>query len=160
MSGRPVVIGIGNVNRRDDGIGPAVATALAGTPGLDVVTAPAEPTAILDAWTGRGLAVLVDAAVGGRPGRVLIASVDRRLDEMADDTRPVSSHDLSLRQTYELARVLGRAPDSVVVVTVDVGDTGYGDGLSASVAAALPEAVRVVERIVAQQAEKSVDEQP
>lgn len=156
MSADPVVIGIGNIDRRDDGVGPAVAKALAGRPGLDVVTAPAEPTAILDAWAGRRLAVLVDAEVGGQPGRVQSCA----LDDVADRKPPFSSHDLSLRQTYELAQVLDRAPAAVVVVTVDVADTGYGAGLSPAVAAALPEAVRVVERILAQQAEKSVDQKP
>ena len=52
-----VVIGIGNDHRRDDGIGPAVAAAVAarGLPGVRVHRCAAEPTAILDAWDGSRL---------------------------------------------------------------------------------------------------------
>ena len=152
-----VVIGVGNSYRRDDGVGPAVAAAVEalGLPGVRVLRCGTETTAILDAWAGAGLAVVVDAAAGGTPGRVRRCD----LDDLAEQ-RPVSSHELSLRQTYELARALGRAPDCVVVVTVDVADTGHGVGLSPAVAAALPEAVRVVERAVGDQAQETRHEQP
>ena len=151
-----VVIGVGNSYRRDDGVGPAVAAAVEalGLPGVRVCRG-TETTAVLDAWEGAGLAVVVDAAVGGSPGRV-------RRCELADLTREtvVSSHELSLRQAYELALALDRAPASVLVVTVDVADTGHGVGLSPGVAAALPEAVRVVRRAIGEQAQKTRHEQP
>ncbi len=140
-----VVIGIGNELRRDDGVGPAVARAVAdrGLPGVRVLDCAAEPTAILDAWTGTRLAVLVDAVAGGRPGRI----GSHRLADIAEP-RPVSSHDLSLTQTWHLGRALGRAPAEVVVVTVDVADTGHGVGLTAAVAAAVPAASALVEAVV------------
>lgn len=149
------VIGIGNSFRRDDGVGPAVVTALDGDcAGVRVLTCAAEPAAILDACDGAALAVLVDAAVGTRPGRVSVCG----LDDLAP-SRPVSSHELSLHQTFELGRALGRAPRSVVVVSVGVADTGHGRGLSPSVFAALPEAVRVVRAVLAEQIEESADQQ-
>jgi len=154
VSRRAVVIGVGNPYRGDDGVGPAVAAAVAVPPDVAVLTCPAEPTAILDAWDGAALAVLVDAAVGVPPGLVSAG----RLDEVAVPENPVSSHDLSLRQTWELGCVLGRAPGSLVVVTVGIGDAGHGVGLSPAVRAALPEAVRTVERIVAEQIHESVDQ--
>ncbi len=55
-----------------------------------------------------------------------------------------TSHDLNLVQTYELARVLDRAPRRVVLVSVDAADVGHGDGLSPAVAQAIPQAVAVV----------------
>lgn len=141
MNAAAVVIGIGNPFRRDDGIGPAVAREIArqGLPGIRVLSCAAEPTAILEAWEGANRAVLIDAAVDGRPGRVRQCT----LDDVADAAL-LSSHDLGLRQTFELGRALGRAPDSVVVVSVDVADTGHGEGFTAAVREALPEAVRAV----------------
>ena len=141
MTTPAVVIGIGNSFRRDDGIGPAVAAHLAGRglPGVRVLSCAAEPTAILDAWQGVRRAVLIDAAVGGPPGRVRQCS----LDDVAESA-PLSSHDLNLQQTFELGRALGRAPESVTVVTVDVADTGHGEGLTPAVRQALPEAVHAV----------------
>jgi hydrogenase maturation protease len=147
---RAVVIGVGNTFRRDDGVGPAVAAAVTAAPGVAVVICPAEPTAVLDAWDGSEVAVVVDAAVGGPPGRIRTGT----LDEYAA-RKPVSSHDLGLQQTYLLGRELGRAPAELVVVTVDIADAGHGVGLTPAVAAALPEAVRIVERLVGEQAQKA-----
>lgn len=146
-----VVIGIGNDHRRDDGIGPAVAAAVAarGLPGVRVHRCAAELTAILDAWAGADVAVIVDAVVGGTPGRVGRCSLDD-----VTESATLSSHDLNLRQTYELGRALGRAPASVVVVTIDIADTGYGSGLSPAVATALPHAVAAVIALV-EHAQKS-----
>ena len=152
-----VVIGVGNRYRRDDGVGPAAVAAVRALrlPGVRVLGCGAETTAILDAWEGARLAVVVDAAAGGSPGRV-------RQSALADlvEQPPVSSHELSLTQAYELARVLDRAPARVVVVTVDVADTGHGLGLSPAVAAALPEVVRVVGRVLGEPIEEPRHQQP
>ena len=151
-----VVIGIGNVFRRDDGVGPAVAAALeTDVTDVRVVTCAAEPAAILDAWTGAEVAVVVDAAIGPAPGEVRRCA----LDELVDSS-PLSSHELSLRQTIELGRALDRAPRSVSVVSVGVADTGHGEGLSPEVAAALPEALRVVRTVLAEQSQESAHQQP
>ncbi len=152
-SGGCVVIGIGNEFRRDDGIGPAVAASLAAR-GAPAVACAAEPTAILDAWEGAALAILVDAVDGPVPGRIRRCTI-AELTECA----PVSSHDLGVRQTYELGRALGRTPEALVVVVVDVADTGHGVGLSPPVAAALPAAVRLVESVLSQQTGEPADQQ-
>lgn len=156
MSASAVVIGIGNSFRRDDGIGPAVAAEIArrALPGIRVLRCAAEPTAILDAWEGATRVVLIDAARGGILGRVRRCAVAELVEPVA-----VSSHDLSLRQTVELGRALGRVPDSVTVVSVDVADTGHGEGLTPAVQAALPEAVRVVLEILGSPQESS-DQEP
>lgn len=151
-----MVIGVGNSYRRDDGFGPAVAAALAAPPDVAVVSCPAEPTAILDAWDGRRLAVVVDAAVGEQPGRIRTGSVH----DYCGGGKPFSSHDLSLAQTYELGRALGRSPDELIVVTVAIDDAGHGVGLSPAVAAALPEAVRIVQRLVGEQAQEAGHQLP
>lgn len=151
------LIGIGNDHRRDDGVGPAVAAEVAAAKpaGVRIVTCAAEPTAILDAWDGSRLAVVVDAAMGVPPGRVRICA----LDDVAPSTPAVSSHDLSLQQTYELACALGRAPDRVVVVSVGVADVGHGTGLSAQVKSALPEAVRRVRILLGEQSQETTNQQ-
>lgn len=151
---RLVVIGLGNEQRRDDGVGPAVAAEVSARrpPGIRVLTCAVEPTALLDAWDGADLAVLVDAAAGpdAVPGRVRRCAIDDVVDPGV-----LSSHDLNLAQTYELARVLDRAPRRVVVVTVDVADTRHGAGLSLAVTEAVPQAVSAV---LAELVSESVDE--
>jgi hydrogenase maturation protease len=151
-----VVIGVGNTFRRDDGVGPAVAAAVAQMRLPDVrVVCTAETAAILDAWEGTQVAVVVDAATGGTPG--LVRHCD--LEDLAEHPL-LSSHELSLTQTYELARALGRAPGRLVIVSVDAADTGYGRGLSPAVAAAQPEALRAVQRVVGEQTHEALHQQP
>jgi hydrogenase maturation protease len=134
-----VVIGIGNESRRDDGIGPAVAAAIRRLhlENVDVLTASDDPAALLDAWDGAELAVIVDAAAGedATPGRL------RRWTPGQTPPAAVSSHALNLTAVHALGAALGRTPAQLVVFTVDAADVGHGDGLSPAVAAAVPHAV-------------------
>jgi len=140
---RDVVIGVGNDFRRDDGVGLAVAEEVdkRGVPGIRVVTAIAEPSAILDAWSNAGLAVVVDAAMGEglSPGRI------RRWTPGHEATMGVvSSHAVGLPEAYALGEALGRLPGRLVVLGVGVVDIDYGVGLTPAVAAAVPAAVEAV----------------
>ncbi|MEU8547679.1 hydrogenase maturation protease [Streptomyces roseoverticillatus] len=156
-SARIVVIGLGNVFRRDDGLGPAVVTRLerrAGRgslpAGVRFVCCDGEPGRLIDLWQGAGLAVVVDAARARpcRPGRV------HRLEPDECPGRRVgaaSGHGLGLADAVELARALGRMPDRLVVYAVEGADGGPGRGLSPAVAAAVePLAQRVEEEITQQ----------
>ncbi|MBE1546447.1 hydrogenase maturation protease [Mycobacterium sp. OAS707] len=143
MSSRALVIGVGNEFRRDDGVGLAVAAAIAQRrlEGVAVATVTGEPTSILEAWSDMSLVVAVDAAMGpgSKPGTI-------RRWAPGDDTEPsvVSSHAIGLAQTYELGKALGRIPGKLVVLTVDIDDAGHGVTLTSAVAAAVPGAVEAV----------------
>ncbi|BBX73056.1 hydrogenase maturation protease [Mycobacterium shinjukuense] len=138
-----VVVGLGNRYRRDDGVGVVAAEALNELALADVrvVTDIAEPVSLIEAWSGAGLAVVIDAAVVTRstPGRVRRCDVS---DVAACEG--LSTHGIDIARTYALARALGRVPGALVVFTVDVADTGQGVGLTPHVAGAVLEVVRVV----------------
>lgn len=150
MNGDAVVIGLGNRYRGDDGVGVAAADELnrLALPGVRVVTDIAEPTTLLEAWSGATLAVVIDAAVGTppRPGRVRRCGLG---DVAAGDG--LSSHGVDVVRTHALGEALGRLPDELVLVTVEVADTGHGIGLTPQVARAVPEvvgmAVREINRV-------------
>jgi hydrogenase maturation protease len=144
-TGRRVVIGVGNDYRRDDGFGPAVVAALAVRQGfdprlaaVDLQVSDGEPTRLIDLWTGADIAVVVDAVLddghhaGHRHELVL-----QTLDELAGDSA-ASSHGISLGSTVALGRVLGRLPHRLVVLAVSGTEFGFGQGLTAPVAAAVP----------------------
>ncbi len=137
------MIGIGNSFRRDDGVGLAVASEIAklGLAGVEVLTAIGEPGVILDAWADAESVVAVDAALadGSTPGRIR-----RWTPDATTESNVTSSHAFGLPQTYALGEALGRIPRSLVVLTVDIGDAASGVGLSAPVAAAVPDAVDAV----------------
>ena len=56
----------------------------------------------------------------------------------------VSSHAIGLPEAYALGEALGRLPDRLVVLGVDVVDVDYGVGLTPAVAAAVPHVVEAV----------------
>ena len=144
-----VVIGVGNEYRRDDGVGPAIAAAVADkrAPGIQVVVTDGEPARLLDAWHGAEVAVVVDAVVVRHPdpGHVHRLTVDA----LPGGGTAGSSHGLGIPEAVELARALGRLPERLVFFTVEIGDIGYGTGLSAPVAAAVaPVAAAVLRELV------------
>lgn len=135
-----VVIGIGNTYRRDDGVGPAVAAAIneQALPGVRVVTEIEDPMNLLDAWSGAALALVIDAAIASpsTPGRIHRVTAD----DLAS-VRGISSHSLDVAQVFALGQTLGRAPDRLVVFTVETAEVGHGVGLTPQVSAAVPDVV-------------------
>ena len=153
-AGRRLVIGVGNEFRRDDGVGPAVVARLraaqqhdASMSGITLALSEGEPSRMIDLWTGAELAVVVDA--------VRDASVpaghryELALDAMTGTVRQAaSSHAISLGDTVELARALGRLPARLTILAVVGRDFGFGVGLSADVAAAVEPLVQRVRETV------------
>lgn len=145
MTGRPtVVIGIGNPYRRDDGIGPIVAGAIDALhlPGVRVVISDGEPVALLAAWEGAGLAVVVDTIrqEPPEPGRI------HRLTpaQLGSDDPGASSHGFGVPYALRLGRALGREPGRLVILAVEGADFADGTGLSGPASAAVPGAVAAV----------------
>ncbi len=140
----PLVVGIGNPYRRDDGVGHAAARlARHELPEADVVLAAGEPTRLVDLWAGRDLVVVVDAVRGGGP-----PGSPHRV-EVGVDPFPVaagshSSHGPGVEAAVGLAGALDRLPSRLVVLGVEPADAGLGRGLSTAVAAALPTLVAMI----------------
>jgi hydrogenase maturation protease len=116
---RPLVIGVGNELRGDDGAGIAVARRLRARADLDVRELQGEPTGLLDTWEGHDTVVLVDTMRSGvQPGAI------RRIDASRTPLPPAlggstSTHAVGLGEALELARALGRLPRRVVVYAIE-----------------------------------------
>ncbi|GFG76262.1 hydrogenase maturation protease [Mycobacterium botniense] len=138
-----VIIGIGNTYRRDDGVGPVVAAAVGEQklPGVRVVAGIEDPLSLLEVWPGAALAVLVDAAVASPPAPGRIHRI-----AAGEVTAPggLSTHDLDIAGALALGRALGRAPERLVLFTVEAADTSHGIGLTPPVAAAVPQVVGAI----------------
>jgi len=139
-----VVVGLGNRYRRDDGVGVVAAAALheRGLPGVRVVTDIVEPMALVEVWSGAGLAMVIDAALA----TALTAGRVRRcaLGDVAGTAQGLSSHSIDIGRTYALGQSLGRVPGALQIFTVDVADIGHGIGLTPQVERAVPEVVGLV----------------
>ncbi|GAA0505135.1 peptidase M52 [Paractinoplanes deccanensis] len=146
MTGRRVVIGVGNEFRHDDGFGPEVIAELRGRhddrlAGVELCVSDGEPSRMLDAWSGAELAVVVDVAVG--TGRREGWS-ELTLPEAAGPQHVTSGHGIGLGATVALGRVLDRLPERLVALVAHGQEFSFGFGLSDGVAAAVrPVADRV-----------------
>lgn len=143
------VLGIGNRFRRDDGIGPAVIDVLAPEvgDGVDARTCLCEPATLIEAIRDARAVILVDASAPGvTPGRIRRFSTATGVPGWQ---HAASTHGVSLNQALELAHALGAAPDTVVVYAVEGADFGHGEGLSPTLAAALPGLKRALCREIA-----------
>lgn len=154
---RIAVLGLGNVLRRDDGLGPAVIAWLEarhrfppdvevldlGTPGLDLV----------DHLVDRDAVVFVDALVrAGAPGEVAVLDpTDLRGSAPLVPASPrVTSHEAGVDDALALAALDGRGPRHVRLVGVVAADLGDGPGLSPPVEAAVrPAAEAVLDELAA-----------
>lgn len=136
-----VVIGVGNEFRQDDGVGPAVIGLLRahGAPGLLTIS-DGEPTGLLEAWSGAGTVIVVDAlgCGSGTPGRVhrVVLRPAHGAPDLRGADAGTSSHGLGIVHALRLAEALDRAPPRLVLFAVEAAATGFGPGLSPAVEAA------------------------
>lgn len=149
-----LVVGLGSVDRGDDGAGPVVAALvgdeLAAHGPDDVhVLEHEDPTALVDLWPAYHCVVVVDAVrSGSAPGTVTVLRVDPGPHGAALPARvepgPAGTHGLGLAAAVELARALDRLPEHLTVVGIHGDSFGHGEPMSAQVEAAVPDAVGVV----------------
>lgn len=159
---RAIVACFGNVLRADDGVGPAVAHALAAEvlpEGVTVLEVGIGGIHLVqELMDGVDVLLVVDAVDLGRaPGTVLVQrpdvldvstlSVDRRRDELAD------MHLATPARALMVALGLGILPPTTLVIGVQTTDTQESrHGLSEDTRRAVPVVVREVHRLLAEHA--------
>lgn len=142
---RPLVIGVGNRWRSDDGVGPRVVDALGDGVAADLATLDGEPARLVERWTGHPHVIIVDAIVAGAPaGTVHRIDADTEVGSLPGISAEASSHAGGLANAVALGRSLGRFPERLLVVGVEPADVGHGNRLSPPVLAAIDEVVRLV----------------
>lgn len=142
---RTVVIGVGNSFRGDDAAGREVARRVRERvpDELEVVVCELEPTRLIDAWDGAGLALVVDAvASDAEPGTV--HRFDATSDALPSREFRSSTHALGIGETIELARAIGKLPARIVVLGIEGETFGSGTELSAAAQEGVERAVEVV----------------
>jgi hydrogenase maturation protease len=143
---RSLVIGLGNPDRGDDGVGPAVARRVAQlAPDGIYVEECVEPGSLMDAWEGADAVVIVDAMASGRtPGAVTVVdAVNGPLP--AKGWAIGGTHALGLPMLIDLARSLDRLPPRLKVVGVEIHAVPTeGPELSPAVSQAIEPAARAV----------------
>lgn len=147
--GRTLVLGIGNLLRKDDGFGihvlgrlqsadlpPQVILLDGGTAGIDLVTYLEDIDRL----------IIVDAVLAeGRPGDVKTLSAG---DISGDFFIP--GHYGRLADILDMTGVLWKRPDTVVVGVIPKDCESYEIGLSPEVSGAIDEVVRIITRLTLQ----------
>lgn len=143
-----VVIGIGNPYRHDDAAGLEVARLVeaSAVPGVSVVEHDGEPAGLLDLWADADIAYLVDALRADGPAGTVHTFELVANGVLPDRRGRDSTHALALGDAIDLARVLDRLPDHLVVLGIEGTNFEAGVGLGPEVSAAV---VEVADRIVA-----------
>jgi len=149
------VIGVGNRDRGDDAAGPEVARRLAAhaLPATHVMECDGRLGALFDAITcGRRIVVVDAMSSGAPPGSI------RRIDGVATPLPAVfgtlSTHGLGVAEAVELARTLGRLPESLEVIGIEGASWEFGAAMTAEVEEAV---ARVVGQIACERAGVSDD---
>jgi len=128
---RRVVVGIGNAARGDDAAGLIAARRLRG------LEHEGDPVALLDAWQGAEVAVVIDAVrSGAAPGTVHRFDASRTPLPAALRSS-TSTHAVGLAEAIELGRALARLPPRLIVYGIEGERFDAGDGLTPAVAAAI-----------------------
>jgi hydrogenase maturation protease len=133
-----LVLCLGNPDRGDDGIGAAIAEALAGRlpEGVALVARSGDMMTTIEDWAGIDALVCVDAAAPmGVPGR--IHRIDLRTEELPRDMAFLSSHAFGLGDAIALARILGLAPHDIIVYAIEGTEFQGGAPMTAPVRAAI-----------------------
>lgn len=134
---RPLVIGIGNTDRGDDGAGPVAAGLLerSGLTGALVMTCRGDPADLVTAWQEHVAVIAVDACVSGaEPGTVF--RLDAVRDPLPEGFGAVSTHGFGLAAAVELARAMQCLPSVLTVYGIEAAGFDVGAPLSAPVATA------------------------
>ena len=151
MSGRTVVLGVGNAMRGDDRAGLLVLERLRGRvpEAVLLVECEQEPTRLLDAWRGAGEAFVVDACASGQPAGT-VHLFDATEEQLPARTFRSSTHAFGVGDAVELARVLAQLPGRVSVYGIEGGDFAAGAPVTPAVEEA---AAQVADAIAAALAE-------
>lgn len=146
--GPAVVLGVGNILLRDDGVGVRVVEALRSLADRDTSALP-EGTRLVDGGTlgldllrtveDAACLLLLDAVdLGLEPGTVSVLRGNAILAAGSAWGRSVPG---GVGELLSVARLMGWLPDPVAMVGIQVRETGFGVGLSGQVEAAVPSAV-------------------
>jgi hydrogenase maturation protease len=116
MAASTVIIGVGNCDRGDDGVGLVVARGLSDRISADIriLETGGDAAAIVDALAGVRRAILVDAAQSAAPPGT-IHRFDAAAGAVPADILRLSSHSFGAAAAIELARALGELPPRTTV---------------------------------------------
>ncbi|MDD4858623.1 MAG: HyaD/HybD family hydrogenase maturation endopeptidase [Dehalococcoidales bacterium] len=143
---RCVVIGVGNLLMKDDGVGIHAVQALqelALPQEVTIIDGGTSPDLIALSRAGDKLIIIDAARAGGAPGAIYRFTPDD-LDPRAG--RLLSLHEFGVKESLQTMRLAKTAPAETVIIGVEPKEIDWGMELSPEVKEKLPEIVKAVLR--------------
>lgn len=134
MIPRNLLVGVGNLYRRDDGVGIVVVRQVRPflPANVEVLECNGDLTDLLDAWQDTRCIVIDALHSGGIAGKVVRVEAHRQ--PIPTDYHFFSTHAFDLQGVINLGRMLSRLPKELVLYGIEGANFGDGEGLSPAVA--------------------------
>jgi len=142
----PLVLGFGNVLLGDDGAGVRVIERLrtqCAAAECECIDGGTISFNLLPYVETAHAMLVVDAAELRQPPGTVVLFEGSAMDEFLHGVRRRTVHEIGLMDLLDMARLEGCLPPRRALLCVQPGTIGWNESLSAPVAAAVPEAVRV-----------------
>lgn len=139
-----LVLGVGNLLRRDDGFGPVVIEQLQKNPasGVDYLDGGVDGLALLDIMQPYQNVILIDAVeMNEKPGTVRLFTPQDAVIKIKRDT--LSTHGFGLAEVLKLMEQLGM-DTPIQIIGVQPQDLSFGEGLSDSVNDRMNEVIQLI----------------
>ncbi len=145
---KPLIIGLGNRYRRDDGVGLIIAARLAwrASDKFTVIEHSGEGAALMETWKDADTVIIIDAVRSGAAAGTL-HRFEASAQQLPTNFFNYSTHAFSLAEAIEMARILKQLPEQVIVYGIEGEDFTWGTGLSPAVERA---AQKVEEKVFAE----------
>jgi hydrogenase maturation protease len=141
---RIVVIGVGNLLQKDEGIGIHAVKALQEMQLPDNVTiidGGTSPDILACTRRGDKLIIIDAARAGGEPGAIYRFQPD---DLVSENGAMLSVHELGVPQNLRLMLLSGSEPSDVVIIGIEPKEINWGIELSPELETKIPEIIAVV----------------
>jgi len=141
---RVVVIGVGNLLLKDEGIGIHTIKALQEInlpQDVKIIDGGTAPDLIAYTEAGDKLIIIDAAKVGGEPGTIYRFQ-PRDLAEEGGEV--ISVHELGVAQNLRLMSLTGNEPEAIVIIGVEPKEIDWGTELSPELQPKVPEIVRII----------------
>lgn len=140
-----LILGIGNILLQDEGIGVRIIEALRQQtlpPHIELVDGGTAGADLLDILADRQTVLIVDAAQSSEPPGTLLKFSPQ--DLLPQEQGALSLHELAIPQTLEMARLLGVAPQNVMIFGIVPETIAPGTEPSPTLRQKMPFYVRII----------------
>lgn len=141
-----LILGVGNILLKDEGVGVHVARRLQSMdlpPEVEVLDGGTEGLNLLDSIEGRKKVIVIDAMKTGQPPGTIYRFLDKDIEERPKSW--LSLHDIDMTDLLKLADLLDVKKPEIIVIGIEAKDMESADlELSPEIEAKIPEVIKFV----------------